>query len=211
MFDTIRKHYLSHWTNVEWIAEVNMGVGGSIDYICNTKDKSGKIVDFLCIKIQAAGTTGTPYPAITDIMQTGHYRRDAYHYGINWANEFSKTMMQQAYKKGEIVNYWGRKIVFILQDLGLQYLQSTCYTSRLQHAAKDMPVDFCTFKMNWCETINAWELTFDKIVSTDIEGINCMLGGAPTEMYLTEDEFIANIIKKGIADKILDNSYNRFL
>jgi hypothetical protein len=31
MFDTIRKKYLSHWTNIEWITEVNIGVGGSID------------------------------------------------------------------------------------------------------------------------------------------------------------------------------------
>jgi len=68
MFDAIRKQYLSHWTNIEWITEVSMGVGGSIDYVAITTDKSNQISDFFCLEIQAAGTTGSPYPAITDII-----------------------------------------------------------------------------------------------------------------------------------------------
>lgn len=44
MFDTIRKRYLSSWTNIEWISEVNIGVGGSVDYVAITKNKTGKII-----------------------------------------------------------------------------------------------------------------------------------------------------------------------
>jgi len=211
VFDTIRKKYLSHWSNIEWITEVNMGAGGSVDFVATTKNISGEIVDFLCIEIQAAGTTGTPYQAIIDIKNAESYQSESYPFGINWANEFSKTMMQQAYKKGRVVHHWERKIVFVLQDVGLQYLQNSCDATGLKPPTQDMPVDFCTFKMGWCESTDAWELIFDKIVSTDIEGINSMLGGAAPEMYLTEEEFIVNIIKKGIADRVLDNSYRRFL
>jgi hypothetical protein len=203
MFDTIRKRYLSSWTNIEWIPEVNIGVGGSVDYVAITKDKKGTITDFFCVELQGAGTTGSPYPGIIDIRETGKFQRESYNYGINWANEFSKTMMQQAYKKGKIVNHWGRKIVFVMQDIGLKYLQSACDTSGLRTSTKDKPVDFCTFKMIWDSNQNKWKLRFDTIVSTDIEGINRMLGGATVEEYLTEEEFIANIIRKGIADKIL--------
>jgi hypothetical protein len=192
MFDAIRKNYL-HWTNIEWITEVSMGVGGSIDYVAITIDRSGKIIDFFCVEIQAAGTTGSPYPAITDIKNTGRFQRDSYNYGINWANEFSKTMMQQAYKKGKIVNHWGRKIVFVLQNVGLQYIKSACDTSKLQSSLTELPVDFCTFKMNWNGKQNAWELEFDAIASTDVEGINRMLGGVPVDTYPTENEFIENI------------------
>jgi hypothetical protein len=212
MFDTIRKQYLSHWTNIEWITEVNIGVGGSVDYVAITKDKSGKIKDFFCVEIQAAGTTGSPYPAIIDILETGKFQRESYNFGINWANEFSKTMMQQAYKKGKIVNHWGRKIVFVLQDVGLQYIKSACDTSKLLKKSKEMPIDFCTFKMNWDVNQNVWRLEFDTILSTDIDGINRMLGGATVEMYLTEEEFIVNIIRKGVADKILNrNEYLDYL
>jgi hypothetical protein len=204
MFDAVRKHYLSHWNNIEWITEVSMGVGGSIDYVAITTDKSGKIIDFFCIEIQAAGTTGSPYPAITDIKNTGKFQRDSYNYDINWANEFAKTMMQQAYKKGKIVNHWGRKIVFVLQNVGLQYIKSSCDTSKLERPSAKLPVDFCTFKMNWDDAQKAWKLEFDAIASTDVDGINRMLGGVPVDTYPTESEFVENIIRKGIADKILD-------
>jgi len=49
-------------------------------------------------------------------------------------------------------------------------------------------------------------------VSTDIEGINLMLGGAEVDTYLTEAEFIVNIIKKGIQNGVLNkDDYLRFL
>ncbi|MDR0635751.1 MAG: hypothetical protein LBF87_01575 [Treponema sp.] len=204
MFDVIRKKYLSHWTNIEWIQEVNIGVGGSVDYVAITRDKNDKITDFFCVELQAAGTTGSPYPAITDIRETGRFRRESYNFGINWANEFSKTMMQQAYKKGKIINHWGRKIVFVLQDCGLKYIKTACDTSRLQPANEKMPIDFCAFSLGWDADQNIWKLRFAGIESTDIEGINLMLGGAAVEEYLTEKEFVLNIIRKGVADKILN-------
>jgi hypothetical protein len=206
MFDIIRKKYLSHWTNIEWIQEVNIGVGGSVDYVAITRDKDNKIIDFFCVELQAAGTTGSPYPAITDIRETGRFQQESYDFGINWANEFSKTMMQQAYKKGKIVNHWGRKIVFVLQDCGLKYIKTACDTSRLQPSNEKMPIDFCTFSLVWDVVQNIWKLCFTGIESTDIEGINLMLGGATVEEYLTEEEFILNIIRKGIADEILNKN-----
>jgi len=117
MFETIREKYLSSWENIEWISEVNLGVGGSVDYVAITKNRKREIIDFLCVEIQAGGTTGSPYPAILDLKNNGKYLKQSYNYGINWANEFSKTMMQQAYKKGKIVNHWKRKIVFVVQDV----------------------------------------------------------------------------------------------
>jgi len=211
MFDTIRKKYLSNWTNIEWITEVNIGVGGSVDYVAITRDRKNKITDFFCVELQAAGTTGSPYPAINDIRESGKFQKDSYSFGINWANEFSKTMMQQAYKKGKIVSHWGRKIVFVLQDCGLKYIKTACDTSRLQPSNKKMPIDFCTFSLSWDSSQSTWKLRFSSIDSTDIEGINLMLGGATVEEYLTESEFIKNIIKKGIADEILNkNDYMEY-
>jgi hypothetical protein len=119
MFDTIREQYLSKWDNVEWVSEVNLGVGGSVDFVAVTRNRKGEIIDFLCVELQAAGTTGSPYPAVVDLKEHGSYTKESYNYGINWANEFSKTMMQQAYKKGKIIDHWKRKIVFVIQDVGM--------------------------------------------------------------------------------------------
>jgi hypothetical protein len=57
-------------------------------------------------------------------------------------------MMQQAYKKGKIVNHWGRKIVFVLQDCGLKYIKTACDTTRLQPYNEKMPIDFVHFRLS---------------------------------------------------------------
>lgn len=206
VFETVRQQYLESWKNVKWIPEVNIGVGGSVDFVAVEVGKNGEIKDFLCVELQAAGTTGSPYPAVQEIISSGKFESESYNYGINWANEFSKTMMQQAYKKGKILESWKRKIVFVVQDVAIDYLKTATDCSMLTRSNKKHPVDFCTFKMVWDGNKN-WKLAFDKIYSTTIEGVNLMLGGAAVNEYPTEEEFIQNIIKKGVADGILNRNY----
>ena len=210
MFETIRKKYLSDWKNVKWIQEVNIGVGGNVDYVAVEVDEYDRVKDFLCVEIQAAGTTGTPYPWVKELIELGHYTdSDKPSYGINWANEFAKTMMQQAYKKGKIVESWHRKIVFVVQDLAMEYLKATSDCSKLTSYNSDYPVDFCTFNLSW-KGEKEWTLVFSQINSTTIDGINLILGGANVNEYPTVSEFIGNIVKKGISDGVLqNNSYTR--
>lgn len=200
MFETIRQKYLSHWKNVKWIQEANIGVGGNVDYVAVEVDEYDVVKDFLCVEIQAAGTTGTPYPYVQELLEKGCYSGKTHTYGINWANEFAKTMMQQAYKKGKIVEFWKRKIVFVVQNLAMNYIQATSDCSKLEDSNPDFPVDFCSFGLRWKN--NRWKLEFDNIKSTTIEGINRIIGGAKVDEYPTEKEFIRNIIKKGLADGI---------
>lgn len=212
MFETIREKYLSHWKNVKWIQEVNIGVGGNVDYVAVEVDEYDRVKDFLCVEIQAAGTTGTPYPYVKELIELGHYTNSSKpSYGINWANEFTKTMMQQAYKKGKIVESWNRKIVFVVQDLAIEYLQATSDCSMLTDYNPNYPVDFCTFSLKWIND-NRWSLVYDNIRSTTIEGINKIIGGANVSEYPTVQEFIGYIVKKGISDGVLQsNVYTRSL
>lgn len=205
MFETIREKYLSEWKNVKWISEVSIGVGGSVDYVAVEVDSKDRIKDFLCVEIQAAGTTGTPYPAVKEFISNGEFKSSTYKYGINWANEFSKTMMQQAYKKGKIIESWNRKVVFVIQDVAWEYLSLATDCSKVTPSNPAFPIDFCTFKLEWNQT--KWDLVFDTIRSTTIDGINTILGGASVIEYPTENEFIENIIKKGIADGILKSNH----
>lgn len=211
MFETIRQKYLSYWKNVKWVQEVNIGVGGNIDYVAVEVDEDGIVKDFLCVEIQAAGTTGTPYPYVKELLKTGCYSGKNYSYGINWANEFSKTMMQQAYKKGKIIEYWNRKIVFVVQDLAMDYIQATSDCSKLENYNSTYPIDFCSFALRWND--NRWGLDFDNIKSTTVEGVNLIIGGAKVEEYPTEKEFIRNILKKGLSDGVftVNSRIKRFL
>ena len=202
MFETIRLKYLSSWKNVKWIPEVSIGVGGNVDFVAVELDNKGDIKDFLCVEIQAGGTTGSPYPAIQQLKEYGRYTNDDYTYGINWANEFSKTMMQQAYKKGKIIQHWNRKIVFVIQDVAMKYLESASDCSLLSDFDPTKPIDFCMFRLDW-ESDNEWHLIFDSIKSSTVEGIDRILGGAAAEDYPSEEEFVTNIIRKGVADGIL--------
>lgn len=209
MFKTIEEKYLSGWDNVHWVQEVDMGVGGNVDYVAFELDANGKIKNFQCVELQAAGTTGTPYPyalAMINGEPTENLRNSSgkkVTYGINWANEFTKTMMQQAYKKGKIVEKWGRKIIFVVQDVALKYLNSTSDCSLLESSNPNYPVDFCTFKMDWNEE-NGWHLLFDEIYSTTIEGINKIISGAESKNYPSPDKFMDITLRKASSDHLVE-------
>jgi glutaredoxin len=195
IFETLRQEYLDHWDNIEWATEVSIGVGGSVDCVAINRDKQTRsIKDFLCVEFQAAGTTGTPWDAVLDFKKNGKFSKDKYPYGINWANEFIKTMMQQVFKKGKIIEYWGHKIIFIIQDVGMDYIKSATDSSGLRPASPKDPIHFCTFGLNW--TNDNWSFRFVEKISTDIDGISRILGGALAGEYPSVETFIQNIERK---------------
>ena len=191
VYDTIAELYfgiLSDDYQVRWASEVSCGAAGSIDFVA-AKMKGDTIEDFICVELQTAGTTGTPWAGVEDFKQTGHFKQSRYEYGINWANEFLKTMMQQAYKKGMVVEKWRKKIVFVIQDVGLSYIQSATDASDLRDPTDEDAIHFCTFKTVWDENLNAWKLKFHRRVSTDTEGVRKMLAGPSVDKHPTITEF----------------------
>ncbi len=194
IFHTIEQQYLRDWPDVEWIREVSIGVGGSVDYVAINRDNTGKIKDFLCVEFQAAGTTGTPWEAILEFKENREFKSTTYNYGINWANEFVKTMMQQVFKKGKIIEYWKHKIIFVVQDVGMDYIKYATDASGIRAADPNDPIHFCTFRLVWKDT--KWAFEFVERVSTDLDGINKILGGALEEEYPSVVKFVENIERK---------------
>ena len=198
----IAEHYIPQGERALWVREVSMGAGGSVDYVGFSLDNDGKVGEFLCVEFQAAGTTGTPWEGIVAIRDGKPLAKRTYDYGINWANEFLKTMMQQAFKKGKIVSSWGRKIVFVMQDIGLEYIRSAVDDSALRPAREEDPVHFCTFAMEW-RGAAGWGLRHSERVSTDIDGIVRILGGAKLDDCPSMEEFKRNIHSKAARDRVL--------
>ncbi len=202
VYNSIHDRFFPDWDNTRWIKEVTMGVSGNIDYVAvKTNDDGSQVEDFFCIELQANGTTGSPYPYVQDLLRLGRYAGN-YTFGLNWANEFMKTMMQQVYKKGQVVVHWNRKIVFVIQDVALQYLESSVDTSGLRNNMED-PIHFMTYSLRWNEADNKFEMYHDRWVSTDLDGVNRILAGANAEEYLTAENFLENAIRKGKEDGVL--------
>jgi len=80
---------------IGWVSEVSLGPStGSVDWVALRLDvQRQNVLDYVCVELQAAGTTGSPWQAILEHKQHGYFLQERYPYGINWANEFAKTMM----------------------------------------------------------------------------------------------------------------------
>jgi len=201
VYRAIEREYISHIdpNNLIWVPEVSLGAAGSVDFAVV---RESNLRDFLCVEFQAAGTTGTPWEAVQEYKRTGGFSKDRYNYGINWANEFTKTMMQQAYKKGILIEMWHRRIVFAMQDVGMRYLQETNDTSGLHEQRNDDPIHFCVFQMVWNDGDQHWGLVLNRKLSTNAEGIRKMLSGSPEDVWPTENEVIENIRRKMQAENL---------
>lgn len=199
---TIKDNYFpdANEDDILWMPEVHVTqTVGFFDYVAALVDRTSepaKIIDFVCVELQAAGTTGTPWDAFQEHKKNGKFSKDTYDFGINWANEFAKTMMQQAYKKGLIVSQWKKKLVFVIQDIGLRYLEQNYDVSGLHAANETDYIDFCTLEMVWNDNKNAWELKFVRRVSTNEDGVRKMLGGVSEEDYPTVEQFSKRISEK---------------
>lgn len=202
VFDGIANHYFPPDTHsfTQWVPEVSIGLGGSIDYVLAKFSCANPTVieDFLCVEFQAAGTTGTPWQAVLDFRQNRQFTGLSYKYGINWANEFAKTMMQQVYKKGMIVASWEKRIVFVLQDVGMEYLRSGPYdiTGLRQQPTPQDAIHFYTLRMNWDGRRRQWRLVPAGIVGSDLEGIRKILSGSASDEYITLAGFFDNIRRR---------------
>lgn len=201
VFETIREKFFPDWESVQWAKEVNMGVSGSIDYVAIKSNNKGEYLDdFFCVEFQANGTTGSPYPYVRELLATGKYQ-GKHTYGLNWANEFLKTMMQQVYKKGQVMSQWNRKIVFVIQDVALQYLENNVDTSDLRMNMNDV-VHFMTYSLREDQQTQKLRLYHCRWMSADLDGINKILAGAHYDNYVTEQDFLEIAIRKSKEDNL---------
>lgn len=195
VFRPIEREFFPNAQTVNWVSEVGLGKSGVVDYVA-TVSTGGKISDFLCLETQAGGTTGTPWPAVE------YYRKHLTlegapkpRYGINWANQFAKTMLQQIYKKGTVISSWGsgRKLVVVLQDVGLDYLRKQ--GGGISEHCEDHPIQFRPFSLHLDENNDQWILgPSAKKYSADMEGIRLAL--TSSTIRITEEEFLASISDK---------------
>lgn len=198
IFDDLKEKFFPNWKNVVWTKEVNMGSTGNADFVAIDYDEDGETIkDFICIEIQAGGTTGTPYPGLEDIINKGEYKPGGYKFAINWANEFLKTMMQQAYKKGTLVSQWGKKVIFVVQNIAMNYIG--VHDNSAYRQSMDDPIIFAAYALTWDEKKQWFALKFDNWYSTDLEGVSKILANQ-TEKQMSKKDFMKMILSKAKKD-----------
>ncbi len=199
VFDSIRREFFPGESRIKWVREVKIGHAGSVDFVAAVLDGQNRIKKYLCVEIQAGGTTGTPYGAVDEYLKGFQFTKNSYNYGINWANEYVKTMMQQALKKGKIVAAWKKQIVFVLQDIGMEYIMST--GSGVVKACEKHPVQFRPFSLTLNKQTANWELQPSPAnYSADLDGIRALLSGS--DELFSESQFLESLLHKGTRDKV---------
>lgn len=173
-----------------WVPNVPLGPVGHIDFVAVRRRKGeAQPMDYVLVETQAAGTTGSPWKAILEFKRQRKFRSDRYNFGINWANEFQKTMMQQAYKKGRVVGAWGKKVVFVVQDVAMAWLRRATDTSGLRPVNQTDTILFYTVKMAWDSLSGTWKFVPGEKLSTDQEGVRRMLAGTLASEQIPEIDF----------------------
>lgn len=168
--------------------------GTSIDYVAGKMDSDGNVLDFAGIEIQALDTTGSVWPYRENYYDDNADMEDTDGtYGINWAMSLSKTMMQQAFKKGQVFREWGENLIFLVQDVSIDYLRSNYNASRLREAREDDPVHFYSYSMEFNYDTENYEWEIDEKLSTDIEGVTNMMVAPEDEDAPTRQDFCSTI------------------
>lgn len=184
---------------IEVVSELKIP-GGHVDFIVTQNDELGNIIDFVGVEFQTLDTTGAVLPQREKFLKSQNVTYDEIEanskkkYGINWKMT-AKTILVQMAHKIETFDYLDKKLVLVIQDILLDYMQREFNFNHFNYPA--IPED--SFHIHSYRMVENEEneliLTLDKTISTDVNGVNLallMLGEAIVEL----DDFINGVKKK---------------
>ncbi|MCU0498518.1 MAG: hypothetical protein MUF87_14300 [Anaerolineae bacterium] len=157
------------------VAEIEIP-GGSVDYFL-VSVQAGKVVDFVGIELQALDTTGTLWPLRQQFLASLGLSSDvsnaARPYGLNWKMTAKTTLVQLHHKVATFENL-GKRLVLVLQNELIEYMQREFNFGHIQTAKRGDPMQFHVYNLQSVETRYRLQLT--SRLSTDANGIAASLG-----------------------------------
>jgi len=161
------------------VSEVSVP-GGSVDYFL-VSAASGKVKDFVGIELQTLDTTGTVWPERQRLLKSfGIERTDdadtlAKPFGMNWKMT-AKTILVQMHHKLMTFEHVNRKLVLVVQDRLLEYMEKEFNFGHLNRPASlGDAMHFHAYNVS-SENDGAFKLNLATRLSTDEEGISTCLG-----------------------------------
>ena len=153
--------------------------GGSVDYFL-VSARDGKARDFVGIELQTLDTTGAVWPERQRTLRSLGVPRDddeesnAKPFGINWKMT-AKTILMQLHHKIQTFEHVNRKLVLVVQDKLLDYMEREFDFSHLtEPAVVGDSMHIHAYQANRIEP--GFRLNLSRRLSTDTDGIRACLG-----------------------------------
>ncbi|ACK72538.1 conserved hypothetical protein [Gloeothece citriformis PCC 7424] len=149
--------------------------GGNVDYFLISVNGS-KVKDFVGIELQTLDTTGTVWPERQRLLEElgvpvdAPKSKDSKSFGMNWKMT-AKTILVQLHHKIETFENINKKLVLVIQDCFLHYIQREFNFSHVSHQAQlGDSLHIHTYTME-LQINQSFKLALDSRLSTDANGI----------------------------------------
>jgi Restriction endonuclease NotI len=152
--------------------------GGSVDYFL-VSTKRGKVRDFVAIELQTLDTTGTVWPErqrllrelkIAAAVSDTNSKKS---FGMNWRMT-AKTTLVQMHHKVETLEHLSKRIVLVIQDQLLNYLNREFNFEHLTDSRLSDSMHVHSYKL--VESGVGLKIELDRRLSTDAAGVAQCLG-----------------------------------
>lgn len=153
--------------------------GGSVDYFLLSA-RAKEIKDFVGIELQTLDTTGTVWPERQRLLRRfGVAHRHAMElsnkpFGMNWKHTAKTTLVQMLHKV-ETFEHLNKRLVLVLQDRLLEYMQRNFNFGHLRPAEIDDSMHFHAYGVA-AQVDSRYRVSLHQRLSTDAEGIAIGLG-----------------------------------
>lgn len=187
------------------VSEVSIP-GGTVDFFLVSAQKN-KVKDFVGIELQTLDTTGTIWPERQRLLRElniEHVDDNAADskktFGMNWKMT-AKTILVQMHHKIHTFEHVNKKLVLIVQDKLLEYMNKEFNFAHLSNPAKiGDSMHFHTYSISE-EKNSEYDLSMESRLSTDADGIGQCLGlQNEAKIELVQ---ILNALEKKISDETL--------
>lgn len=151
--------------------------GGSVDYFMASV-RNGKVKDFVGIELQTLDTTGTVWPARQKFLKSKNVIREpkaSYKtFGMNWKMT-AKTILIQLHHKVQTFEAVNKRLVLVIQDFLLDYLQDQFQFSHLNDARTGDSMHLHAYEFQQKRN-GDYKISLGTRLSTDDEGLSICLG-----------------------------------
>ncbi len=161
------------------ISEVSIP-GGNVDYFL-VSALNNKVKDFVGIELQTLDTTGTVWPERQRLLEElgvpteDRQSQSGKTFGMNWKMT-AKTILIQLHHKIETFESINKKLVLVIQDCFLDYIQREFSFSHVSHQAQlGDSMHIHAYRMT-TQSDQSFRLALDSRLSTDVDGIARCLG-----------------------------------
>lgn len=171
--------------------------GGAVDYFL-VSTRRDRVVDFVAIEVQTVDTTGTVWPARQEFLHNkglpGEYNpTDSRVYGMNWKMS-AKTILVQMNHKIHTLERLNRRLVLVIQDHLLAYMQRKFKFAHIGHAQLGDSAHFHAYSLNNPSGLS-WRIRLASRLSTNADGIaECL--GLQANPHVELEQLIASLGSK---------------